>query len=751
MSTWALLVMVLLVLLALGIVVLASRRTRTPVAVAAAPQPVGRTVGDLVRDRVPAAGSVGPATAEPATTDEPAADLPAASAEPAAEAVVPAGAEPAMERRGDYTGIDAGPVGPPWTRGFVDGVPVEGPPVPKPPRRSSVDPALVARVTSVAPPTRSTEEQPPERGIVSPAVADAVARAEARRQEQRPALAAVPDLPPRPAPRRGTFIASGAGVAGLALTGFVGGRKAAEPAEESAVDTRTPEPADTTTPPTAVGPTAEAATSEAAPAEVQGGEALTTEMPPSGEGPMSDAASSDAASSDAASSDAASGGAATGEAATGEVVSGEAATAEALSGEAATSGVATAAAPTPEAASSEAACSEAACSDAASSEAATGEVVPDEVATAEGLSGDAASGAAASGEAASGEVAPAEALSGEELAGEVGAGGARDAEDAAAVAEVTGGSDVALPQEPGSAGSASESEAEPAGIAGPAPLVAVAPLPSPREAARPVLAVVPGGAERRLQAVPTSAHAPITTPAVTAPSRPVTLSAVTPPHPAPTPDALAAEHAAVDLALLRTLGFADPNPRNGVSPVVDMSVEHPDEAPEPPRDPVSVAYRVTGRDHAALSDVAVALLDQRGREAATAQGAEGAVEAPRPGGYVLVASADGHQPGVVAVRAERGGTSVEVPLVRSSAITGRVTDGAGAPVAAAALDLLQDGELVASATADEAGDYRFADLAAGEYTIAVQSGGRAPVVATVRLDEEADGERDLTLSAAVVG
>ncbi|WP_220187976.1 carboxypeptidase-like regulatory domain-containing protein, partial [Pseudonocardia pini] len=115
----------------------------------------------------------------------------------------------------------------------------------------------------------------------------------------------------------------------------------------------------------------------------------------------------------------------------------------------------------------------------------------------------------------------------------------------------------------------------------------------------------------------------------------------------------------------------------------------------------------------------------------------------------LVASARGHQPGVVAVRAEEGGATVEVQLVRSSTVAGTVRDAAGEPVAEAALDLLQDGELVGSATTAADGGYRFAELAAGEYTVAVQAGGHEPRVVSVRLAEETDDRQDLVLPGGV--
>ena len=608
MSMWALSVMVLLVLLAAGIVVVAVRRGR-PVP-AAEPQPdgapdrTGRTVLDLVRDRGQDETAV-----EPAAVSEPEVDAP----EPAAEPSV-AAAEPRPERA--PTAADADPVGPPWTRGFVDGVPVEGPPRPKPARRSSVDPALVARVTSVAPPVPAREDRPVERGIVSPAVADAVARAEARRQAAtepapapRRALNVVSDPAPSPSGRP-RLVATGAAIAGAALTG-VGLGRATSPAAT---------PAD--------------AGSTQADAEQAGSVQIGSAGPGEREAEQERAESTTA-------------------------VAGESADADRRRGEV---------------------------------EPATADPDP-----------------------------------------------APESADAAAPTTVDA-----------SVGSAAE------------------PVPAPRAGAteppRPGPAVLPGGAPRRLHAVPalaTSADPVIDTPAAQDRAQVVTLSAVTPTSPAPrsTPEDAAnaagaedprvAEHARVDLALLRTLGFADPNPRNGASPVVDLTVDHPVEAPEAPVVPTPVPFRVRGRDQAPVADAAVALMDDRGREAASATAdaeGRGTVTAPRPGGYVLVASADRHQPGVVAVRAEPGGGPVDVQLVRSSAVSGRVRDGAGAAVAAT-LDLLQDGELVASTTADAAGAYRFADLASGEYTIAAQAEGRGPRVLTVTLAEESAVEQDVVLPA----
>ncbi|MCE3554051.1 carboxypeptidase-like regulatory domain-containing protein [Pseudonocardia sp. RS11V-5] len=235
------------------------------------------------------------------------------------------------------------------------------------------------------------------------------------------------------------------------------------------------------------------------------------------------------------------------------------------------------------------------------------------------------------------------------------------------------------------------------------------------------------------------------------------------PEPAPQPagtdtavdEARAAEHAAVDLALLRTLGFADPNPRPGAAPVVDLAVVHEEEEPLAPGQAVPVRFLVVQRDRLPVGDAAVTLLDPRGRETASASAdveGRGEVTAPRPGGYVLVAAADGHQPGVVALTVpdtEYAVAEVEVQLVRSSTVAGAVRDVRGSGVAHVAVSLLQDGELVATTITSAAGGYRFGELAAGEYTIAVVAEGREPRIVPVRVGEEADAAQDVVLAGPV--
>ncbi|MEU7818214.1 carboxypeptidase regulatory-like domain-containing protein [Pseudonocardia sp. NPDC049154] len=671
MSTWALVVMVLLVLLAAGIVLVAMRRGDRGGATAAGsprpePRPAGRTVGDLVRDRS-AGAPADPGPAEPTEPAEPIApaedpttaeDAPAAPAEPPADERPE---EPPAERRVVAEEVDAGPVGPPWTRGFVDGVPVEAPPRTRPQRRSSVDPALVARVTSVAPPTPARDDRPMARGIVSPAVAEAVARAEASRRQGPEPLS---DDASVPAPRDGAgqrpvlavvrggaddgrevrrlravpFVTATAGVAAAAsLAEQVVAEQAVEEVEEHPAE-------QAEEPPVEVAEPAEELAED--PAEVHAEEPAIARAEEPAEQTVAARAEIEEPADQVA-----------------EVQAEEPAEVEDLV------------------------------------------VAPEEPVV------EAAAPVTAS----------------DELA---------EVSDEAAVSDEPAVSDemlVELPEEP-----LAEELGEPVSDASePAP----APTPAP----------------------PTSPDVVIDTPAAAVAPAPVTLSPVSPttsapepaPQPAATDEARAAEHAAVDLALLRTLGFADPNPRPGAAPVVDLAVAHEEEEPLAPGQAVPVRFSVVQRDRFPVADATVTLLDPRGRETASAKAdveGRGEVTAPRAGGYVLVAAADGHQPGVVALTVpatEYAVAEVEVQLVRSSTVAGAIRDARGSGVAEVAVSLLQDGELVATTITAADGGYRFGELAAGEYTIAVVAEGREPRALPVRVGEEADAAQDVVLAGPV--
>jgi hypothetical protein len=741
MSTLALVGLILLLLVVVGVVaavvLLRGRAAAGSTALSSHPAGSPRTVADLLLDRANSAPGEQPAVAEPVTVDEaderPVAAIAvpepgpvesagesgaevepsvgegtdvAADPETSEDPATPADEdEPSRGRLAALPDVDAGPVGPPWSRGFVDGKPVESAPLPsrrlgrplqrtpepRVDRRAAVDPELVARVTSVQPmqaPHVGADGAMVVRGIVSPAVAEAVARAEAAQRDAARAEAQASE-------RAGTH--QDVPLAPAADRCAEGPEDLSVPAAESpVVGSSEPEP-------------------HPAPADDESAEALSREHVTAAE------------------------------------VDHVAAAAEAPD---APSVVPSPRDPRPR--------------DDRSPEDRPREAQPSRpmfMAIAGGALGAAALGTvrASAGERSEHDTdgdpgtpplvrlhaVPAstgtQAMTGGHGADEdrdpapsAAAGQADDTGPIAITPPTVGQGDAVVPdaapvEEPAvaeaqSAGSSAAEADEPGPVPGATDLpdsTGLSDAPGP-DAPGPDGTTDPDGAE-----VPDDAEAPA----------------------AEVPDHRAAEHAAVDLALLRTLGFADPNPRPGAVPVVDMSGYDDDSDIDEARaaEASPVRFHVVRRDGMPVVDAGVTLLDARGREAAGAASdveGRGVVLAPHPGAYVLVSSAHGHQPGVAALTVGAERLDVEVLLTRSGSIVGVVRGPGSAPVGAASVTLLQDGELVAATESGATGAYRFDDLAAGEYTLTAMAPQHVPAVGTVRLPEETEVEQDVELARA---
>jgi hypothetical protein len=116
------------------------------------------------------------------------------------------------------------------------------------------------------------------------------------------------------------------------------------------------------------------------------------------------------------------------------------------------------------------------------------------------------------------------------------------------------------------------------------------------------------------------------------------------------------------------------------------------------------------------------------------------------GDYTLVVSADGHRP--VARMVTVPGTGQErhdVELVGGSRLHGTARAGeSDRPVVDARITLLDgEGNVVGVTDTDEAGDYSFADLPGGEYTVIAS--GYPPVASTLRVDGGEHGRHDVEL------
>ena len=237
-------------------------------------------------------------------------------------------------------------------------------------------------------------------------------------------------------------------------------------------------------------------------------------------------------------------------------------------------------------------------------------------------------------------------------------------------------------------------------------------------------------------------------------AEPLTARASDPPRPEParprmSPAEAAAEQAAADVALLRTFGAAPPAGTDDEPCTVSLegaccAAAAPD-AVEGAAQPV--AFRVVGRDGAGVPGAGVTLLDDHGKEAAGAvadAGGQGTVLAPRPGGYVLVSAAAGHQPGAVAITVSAEPVSADLLLARSASLRG-IVHGEDGPVVGARLTLVQDGEIVDTARSGPGGEYRIADLAAGEYGLSVTAAECEPAAVVVVVPEETDLQHDIEL------
>ncbi|MUT92452.1 MFS transporter [Streptomyces sp. Z38] len=140
---------------------------------------------------------------------------------------------------------------------------------------------------------------------------------------------------------------------------------------------------------------------------------------------------------------------------------------------------------------------------------------------------------------------------------------------------------------------------------------------------------------------------------------------------------------------------------------------------------------VRGADSTPVPRAAVTLISlggrQLGRSVAQDDGSY-AVDAPSAGSYVLIAAADGHQPQASTVVVNGEPVSYDVLLSGTSGMTGAVRAAdTGQPVKDAMV-IVTDvrGDLLATGTTGEQGEFSFAELVPGAVTVAVNAAGYRP-------------------------
>ncbi|MGW2896547.1 MFS transporter [Streptomyces sp. NPDC001212] len=140
---------------------------------------------------------------------------------------------------------------------------------------------------------------------------------------------------------------------------------------------------------------------------------------------------------------------------------------------------------------------------------------------------------------------------------------------------------------------------------------------------------------------------------------------------------------------------------------------------------------VRGAESAPVPQAAVTLISlagrQLGRSVAQADGAY-TVDAPGAGSYVLIASADGFQPQASTVVVNGEPVAYDILLSGTSGLNGVVrAAGSGLPVKDAMV-IVTDvrGDLLATGTTGESGEFSFAELVPGAVTVAVNAAGYRP-------------------------
>ncbi|WP_436737700.1 MFS transporter [Streptomyces sp. BBFR102] len=161
------------------------------------------------------------------------------------------------------------------------------------------------------------------------------------------------------------------------------------------------------------------------------------------------------------------------------------------------------------------------------------------------------------------------------------------------------------------------------------------------------------------------------------------------------------------------------------------------EATGPASNGITVHGTVRGAQEAPVVHATVTLISLGGRQLgrAVAQGdGSYALDAPEPGSYVLIASADGFQPQASTVVVGEQPLGYDILLSGTSGLTGTVRTESDGPVAGAMV-IVTDvrGDVLATGASDEEGAFAFSALVPGPVTITVNAEGHRPAALPVEI------------------
>ncbi|MFI6041765.1 collagen binding domain-containing protein [Nocardia sp. NPDC051321] len=149
-------------------------------------------------------------------------------------------------------------------------------------------------------------------------------------------------------------------------------------------------------------------------------------------------------------------------------------------------------------------------------------------------------------------------------------------------------------------------------------------------------------------------------------------------------------------------------------------------------------------------DAVLTLIDQRGHQVSRATGGgDGSytIEPPAAGNYVLIVSANGHQPEAVNVTAAACAQHVDVTLQGSGELSGVVRSAAREPVAGATVTVTDlRGEVVGAAVTAADGVYTCKGVLAGTYTLVTVAARMRPAATTLTVPDSGRFRFDIELA-----
>jgi uncharacterized protein YfaS (alpha-2-macroglobulin family) len=169
----------------------------------------------------------------------------------------------------------------------------------------------------------------------------------------------------------------------------------------------------------------------------------------------------------------------------------------------------------------------------------------------------------------------------------------------------------------------------------------------------------------------------------------------------------------------------------------------------------AIGGQVQRADGRPVAGAALTLIDQRGHQVSRSTGDSGgrySIEPPGAGNYVLIVSANGHQPAAVNVTADGRTQRLDLTLQGSGELSGTVrTTVTGQPLAGATVTLTDlRGEVVGAAVTDESGNYLCHGVVSGTYTLVAVAEHMRPSATALVVPDSGLLHHDIELSPMAV-